>query len=192
MGQTSKELLAKFPIETCWLFTAQILTGFLVMRGSKILPSVLGKEDGFFSPVRGWEKHVEVTPRIYGEIARKFFPWVKETFNIPVEDATGAAKLHIVTTKLLQGPEHTSEIVEVSKEKAKIRVAICAWKERFNEHKVPLAFRICYPAHNSWAEEGLKAVNPKITFKLDKSMGKGDPYCEALIEFKEEENLSNY
>jgi hypothetical protein len=186
MGETSKEILEKIPIEKCWLFTAQILTGFLVMRGSKNLPSILGKEDGFFSPVRGWEKHVEVTPRIYGEIARKFFPWVKETFNIRVEDATGAAILHIVATQFLQGPENKSEIVKASKEKAKIKVAECAWKERFNEHKVPLAFRICYPAHNSWAEEGLKAVNPKTTFKLEKSMGKGDPYCEVIIEFENE------
>lgn len=184
--ETSKTLLGKFPAEKCWLFTAQILTGFLVMRGSKILPTVLGMEEGFFSPVRGWEKHKEITPRIYGEVARKFFPWVKETFSISAEDAKDAATLYIVATTLLVGPELTAEIVEASKEIAKIRVATCAWKERFNEHNVLLAFRICNPAHNSWAEEGLKAVNPKISRKLVNSMGKGDPYCEEVISLKDE------
>ena len=35
--------------------------------------------------------------------------------------------------------------------------------------------------------EGFKAINPKITHKLVKSRPRGDPYCEDVYEFKEEE-----
>ncbi|WP_287587780.1 hypothetical protein [Candidatus Borrarchaeum sp.] len=186
MGETSKDLLKRFPAEKCWALTTKILQGLLVLSGSKNLPAILGTEDGFISPVRGWEKHEEVTPKIYGEIARKFFPWVEKMFSIPVEDIIGVTKLYIVATTFLMGPEFTTEIIETTKEKIKIRVPTCGWTERFNEHKVPIEFRICYPAHNSWAEEGLKAINPKIIHKFTKSMGKGDPFCEIIIQFKEE------
>jgi hypothetical protein len=187
MGETSKNLLNSLSVEKCWALTTKILQSLLVISGSKNLPAILGTEDGFISPVRGWEKHEEVTPKIYREIARKFFPWVEKTFNIPVEDAIGAAKLYIVASTFLIGPEFTTEIIDATKEKTKIRVPTCGWTERFNEQKVPLEFRICYPAHKSWAEEGLKAIkDTNITHKLTKSMGKGDLYCEVIFELREE------
>jgi len=38
----------------------------------------------------------------------------------------------------------------------------------------------------SCREEGLKAINPKFTYKFTKVMPRGGPYCEVVIEFKEE------
>jgi hypothetical protein len=114
------------------------------------------------------------------------FPWIKEMFNISVEDAIGAAKLVLVAGRSLQGPELESEIIEATPERAVTRVTKCAWWERNKENGLTPVLMICPAGHQAWGEEGLKAVNPKLTYKLTKTMPWGDPYCEEIIEFKEE------
>lgn len=37
-----------------------------------------------------------------------------------------------------------------------------------------------------WAEEGAKAVIPKVTVKRTKAMPWGDPYCEFIWELNED------
>ena len=60
MGETTKKLLEKMPAEKCWALSAQTLTRFSVLRGSKIMPSVLGEEEGVIAPVWGLEKFEEI------------------------------------------------------------------------------------------------------------------------------------
>ena len=183
---TTETLLEKIPAETCWLITAQALTRLSVMRGSKIMPSVLGKEEGVFAPVWGWETWKEILVKVHCENSKRLHLYIKEAFNIPVEDAVGAAKLVWVAVTLQQGPESEREIVEATPERVVGRTTKCGWWERFNELEVDPEFRGACTICEAWGEEGLKAVNPKLTIKRTKARPRGDPYCEFIYEFKEE------
>ena len=181
------ELLEKIPAEKRWLITAQVLSRFSVLRGSNFMPTLLGEEEGIFSPVWGWEKWNEILTKVMGDTGKRIFAMVKETFNIPVEDAVGAAKLTIAAGTLIAGPECKTEIVEATPERAVVRWTKCGWDERFNELDLALGLRGgCHSGHQALFEEGLKAINPNIDYRFKKSLAKGDPYCEDVIEFKED------
>ena len=184
---TTKKLFEKIPAEKCWELTAKILTRLSVLRGSKSMPLVLGKEEGIISPVWGWEKWQEILLKVYTEINKRLLIFSKETSNISLEDAIDAAKLAMIAFILLSGPELEGEIVEATPEKATVRFTKCSWGERFKEFEVDPALRGACTVHEEvWDQEGFKAINPKITFRLTKSMHRGDPYCEGVYEFKEE------
>jgi hypothetical protein len=44
----------------------------------------------------------------------------------------------------------------------------------------------CIKYSQVWGEKGLKAINPQIHYTMTKSLARGEPYCEAIIEFKDE------
>ena len=180
------ELLEKIPTKKCWEITAKILTRLTVLRGSKTIAPLLGKGEGIISPVMGWEKFEEIQAKIMGRGSNRFFPMVKERFSIPVDDAIGAAKLLIVAVTLMAGPEYKFELVEKTRERVILRRTQCPWWERYNEHKVDPELWVCPSGHQAWCEEGLKAIDPKLTYKLVNALTWGDPYCEAVIEFKDE------
>jgi hypothetical protein len=179
------ELLKKISPETCWAITAETLTRFNVLSTMKTSAPFLGKSDGILSLLSGWDMWVEIKEKVYGDGGRMMFPLIKETFNIPVEDAIGAMKLLCIASYLLQGPEYMSEIIEGTPERVVWRVTKCAWWERFNEHEIEPGLIPCNEGDQAWAEEGLKEINPKLTFKITKSMPWGDPYCECVIEFSD-------
>ena len=185
MGETSEKLLEKIPVETFWALTAQTLTRLVVIRIHTTRP-FLGVGEGIIAPVMAVKKYEEINTKIFAEGGKKLFSMAKEAFNIPVENTTEAAKLEIVAVTLLQGPEWEGKIVEASPERAVIRVTKCAWMERYKEHGVDLKFVGCPQGHQAWAGEGINAINPKISYKITKSMPWGDPYCEFVYEFKEE------
>ena len=180
------ELLEKIPAEKCWALTAKILLTISVLRGVKTVMPLLGTEEGFISPVRGLEKFQEITDKIVTEGGKKLIPWIKEMFNIPVEDALGAMELWNVWGDLAYGPEWETEIVEATPERVVLRYTKCPWMERYKEYKVTPEFIVCPSNHQTVAEEGLNAITPKLNYKLIKAMPWGDPYCEGVIEFKEE------
>jgi hypothetical protein len=184
---TTETLLEKFPVEKCWEITAKILMTFALLRGEKSVATEMSKGEGIISPVLGAEKWQELTKKAWGEEGgRNFFPWVKEVFNISVEDAIGAAKLVIVVGALFCGPEIEYEIVEEAPERVVIRYdAKCPWWNRWKEQEVAHEVFPCYPIHEAFFEGGLKVINPKLTNKITKAMERGDPYCEDVIEFKE-------
>lgn len=177
--------MEKIPVETCWAITAKVLTSFFVLSGAKVLPIALGSVKGVISPVRGRETWLEINEKIFGRGGSKFIPMVKENFNIPVEDAIGAAKLHIVAETLLTGPEAETAIVEDSKGRVVYRTTKCAWWERWKEFGVDPTLLRCDTTHQAWDEEGLKTINQKLTHKITKALPRGDSYCEFIIEFKE-------
>ncbi len=181
-----EELLKKIPAERCWDITGKTLTNMVVLRGDKMMPSLLSIGEGIIAPVLGLEKYLEINTKIWGDSGKITFPLFKDMFGIPVEDAVGAIKLATVVAQLLQGPEFESEIVEATPERAVWRIHKCAWWERYKENEVKPEFVPCVNAHQAWGEEGVKAISPKLTYTLLKAMPRGDPYCEAVIEFKEE------
>ena len=182
----AEELLKKIPPEKRWEITVKFIGKLFVMRGEKIIAPILGKGEGILSHIWGAEKWYEITDKIVGDAGRQFFPWVKETFNIPVEDAIGAANLLFVTAVLAWGPELKSTIVEATPERVVVRWTKCSWWNRWEEHEVDPAFIPCETAHQANFGEGLKVINPKLTYKLTKLRLRGDPYCEGVIEFKDE------
>jgi hypothetical protein len=185
------ELLKKIPPEICWAITAKALTGLVVLRLMKARP-LLGMEKGIIAPVRAWEKFLEINAKIWGESGRKFLPWVEQMFNMPVDDVIGTAKLRSVAATLVIGPELKYEFVEETRDRIVIKTPICTWMERLKElienpeyiHIPDLSS--CAAGCQAWNEEGLKAIDPKLNFKLTKAMPRGDPYCEIVIEFQEE------
>jgi len=179
------DLLNKISAEKRWAITAKILTRVSVLRGSKTMPSVLGKEVGILAPVWGWEKWVEILVKIYGDLGQKMLPWFIEILNIPVEDTVGAAKLSIVAWTLFSGPEVEAEIIEATSERAVVNITKCSWWERFKELDVNPELRGACNACKVWCEEGLRAINPKITYKLLRTSARGDSNCEVVIELKD-------
>ena len=184
---TTETLLEKIPPETCWAITAENLTRLIISRILKTSTPFLGKDDGILSLLSGWEKEIEIKAKIYAEAGRRMYPFVKEMFNIPLENAVDAAKFQLVIVTLLTGPELKGEIVEATPERAVVRTTKCAWWERwFKDFEVNPGLIPCAFTHPPFVDEGLKAVNPKITCKLTKAMPRGDPYCEDVYEFKED------
>ena len=181
-----EELLKKIPPEKRWALTAKALLNLLFLRGSKTVVPLLGKGEGVFAPIMGWEKYNEIVIRVFGEANKKLLHWAKETFNIPVEDAIGAAKLNIVFGYLQSGPEWKYDIIEKSREKVIIRWTQCPWKERYKEFEIKPEFSFCAPVHQVGMDEGLREIDPNKMFTLTKSLLRADPYCEAVIEFKDE------
>jgi hypothetical protein len=164
--------------------TAKALSG-LNLRGIILIRSLMGKGEGIISPLMGWEKYDEISIKTWGEGGKRFLPWVKETFNIPVEDAIEAEKLSDVTSALIQGPEFENETIEATPERVVGRVTKCVWMERYTEFEVDPALSTCPAGDQAWNERGIKAINPKLTYKLLKAMPRGDPYCEYVWEFNE-------
>ncbi|MFX1520517.1 MAG: L-2-amino-thiazoline-4-carboxylic acid hydrolase [Promethearchaeota archaeon] len=115
-------------------------------------------------------------------------PQIKEMFDIAVENAIGAANLVIVWAELVWGPEFKLEYIEKAPGRVVVRYSRCALWEGYKECEADPAFIPCHIAHQAICEEGLKAVNPKLTHKLTKSIGRGDPYCEEIFEFKEDKS----
>ena len=181
-----KELLEKIPLEKCWEITSKILWRFISFGGLKIIEVITGKDEGVIAPVLAWDKYEEINEKVFGDGGRQMFLWAKETFSIPVEDAIDASKLVTVVGTLLQGPEFESETVEETSERVVRRATKCVWMERYNDVEVDPALSTCPAGDQAWGEEGLKAVNPKLTYKLTKALPWGDPYCEFVIEFEEE------
>jgi hypothetical protein len=186
MVDSSKKLLETISHEKCWALTAKFLTGLVVLRGGKSVAPLLGKAEGFITPIWGMEKFLEIVTKIFSDGGRKLFPFIKEIFNIPVEDAVDAAKMFWVAGTLTNGPEFESEIVEATPERVVARFTKCGWMERFKEFKLDPNFRACRDSCPKWAEEGFKVINSKLACKPTKLMPSGDSYCEYIFEFKED------
>jgi len=181
-----EELLKKIPPEKRWAITAKALTRLVISRMTKTGAPLLGKGEGITLLLTGREKLNEIQEGAWSKGGTLRLPWVKEMFNISVEDAIGAAKLVKVAATLLAGPEYQLDIVDATPERVVIRRSQCPWWNRYEELIAELPLRVCEPGHIGWTEEGLQSINPKLTYTLTKALPWGDPYCEEIIEFKEE------
>jgi len=82
------------------------------------------------------------------------------------------------------GPEFEKERIEETEKRVVERATKCPFWERAKEFGVTAQFD-CVPPGLAWIEEGLKAINPKLTCKTTKALPHGDPYCEHVYELKE-------
>jgi len=183
----AEELLEKIPPERRWAITANTLWRFLVLRGEKLITPELGKGKDIFSPLWIKEKWNEINEKVIGDAGRHMMPMVKETFNISVENAVEAAKLVIIVSALIVGPEQEYwETFEETTEGAVIRAPKCWCWQMYDDYEIEPEFRPCEVVDQAFWPEGFQAINPKITFKVTKMLPWGDPYCECVIEFKDE------
>jgi len=182
----AEELLKKIPPEKRWAITACALLRFSVLRGSKSMPIILGKEEGILSPVWGWEKWMEILDKVMTDAVKRFYPRIKELLRVPVEDAKDVCELGFITATLQMGPEFISEIVEKGKDRTVSRTIKCGWGERLNEFHIDPGLRGACHICPVWVGEGAKAVNPKVSVKRTKATLLGDPYCEFIYELTEE------
>lgn len=183
---TTETLIENVPPEKRWAITAKALTRFYTLIALKTGESVLGKEEGIFAPISGWEMRRDINEKVLAEGARRLYQWAKETFNISVEDAIGADNLCTVVGRLQAGPEFEGEYIEKTPERVVYRITKCPWMERYKELEADPAFIPCPVNHPVVTKEGLKAIGFKISFTLTKAMPWGDPYCEEVFVFKEE------
>lgn len=182
---TTETLLEQIQAEKGWEITANALLNLLFLRGSKTLVPLLGIGEGVIAPVMGWEKFKEVNNKVFNEVNNKLLRWIKETYNISVEDAIEAAKLMYVWGELQSGPQWEDEFIELTPERVVVKYMKCPWWEKYKEFKVTPELSLCEHVHRILSDEGLKSINPKITRRLTKAMPWGDSYCEDIIEFKE-------
>jgi hypothetical protein len=84
------------------------------------------------------------------------------------------------------GPEWEREYVEKTPERVVVRWTKCPNWETYKELDIDPAFILCEAGHQVIIKEGLKVINPKLTLKITKAIPRGDPYCEDVVEFKEE------
>jgi hypothetical protein len=128
----------------------------------------------------------EIHIKIFGDGGKLLFPIFKEMFNIPVENAIDAANLVEVVNRVSFGPESQVYYLERTLERVVGRWTKCHYMERYKEFNVDYALIPCVRGCPAWHDEGLKAINPNLTWKKEKQMPQRDPYCEFIIEFKEE------
>ena len=167
----AEAILKKIPAEKRWEIATKTLTGAMVGYG-QVLREIVGKD-----------RSIEIDVKMSGEGGKTFIPMIKEAFKIPVEDAVGAANVAAVAAVLSMGPEMEGERIEETEKRVVDRVTKCPWWERAKEFGITAQYD-CVPGCSAWCEEGLKAINPKLTFKVTKALPRGDPYCESVIELK--------
>jgi hypothetical protein len=56
----------------------------------------------------------------------------------------------------------------------------CPWRETYESIGLPKEWRFCSSGHVAFAERMFKALNPKISVKMTKSMPMGDSVCEIV------------
>ncbi|WP_287587778.1 hypothetical protein [Candidatus Borrarchaeum sp.] len=176
----------KIQCEKCWELTAKTLIRFIVLQGDKLIAPLLGRGEGVIAPVMGKEKWLEINEKVFGEGGKQLYPWIKEAFNIPVEDVIGAVNLVIVGETLMGGGLIKHKLVATTPERAVLKITKCPWWEGYEEFEVDPELRACDPGHPIMIEEAFKIINPKISYTLTKALPRGDPYCEEVFEFKEE------
>ena len=160
----------------------------MTFAGIERIDLLTGKDEDVIAPVLAWDKYWEIHEKIFGDGGRQMFLWAKETFSLPLENAIDAAKFVTFVGALMQGPEYTTEIVEATPEKAILRTINCVlWDiEKGYEIDPEIWVPGCIKYSQVRGEKGLKAINPQINYTMTKSLAQGEPYCEAIIEFKEE------
>jgi len=162
MSKMSKDVVDSIPAETRWLIAGQNGTGGITALGMML------------EPILGMEKWQEIMNEFWAGGGKMMYPQLKEAFNIEVKDAIGAYKLLAVIASVTQGPEFEDEMIEETPEKVVWRTKKCCWMERAKEFGVDPKKMFCPDAHQAWGEEGLKAIDPRLTHKMTKWMPKGD------------------
>ena len=179
--------MEKIPPEKRWAITAKYLARFIFLRGDKKTAPLLGSAEGFISPLHSKEKWFKIQEKVLCDVALEGMMQTKEMFNIPVEDAIDAAKLVMVVAILLYGPEHKWwEIISETPERTILRAPTCFAWDLYDDLEVEPEFRPCYSLEQIVYSDAIKAINPKLNYTMTKARPWGDPYCEAICEFKEE------
>ena len=163
------DAIEKVPAETRWATAAQAMEGVIIAH-MKALRDIAGEERFHQIQQQIWSK------------AGGGVKMLKDTFGLPGDDAEAAAEVLTFAAILTMGPECKFEFPERGKDKAVVKITECPWLNRTKE--VGIELDLCSHADHAYADAVVKSVNPKLAQSLTKSMVRGDPYCEWVIELQ--------
>jgi hypothetical protein len=167
----AEALLERIPVERRWEIATESYTG-ASMAYVQALLEIVGKE-----------KLGEIEAKMWSEGNKMFYPMIKEEFKMPVENAVDAANLSDLTVMLTMGSGYEAERIEETEKKVVERWSKCPWWKMANDYGIADKYD-CTSICAVSIEEGLKAINPKLTCKVTKTLPRGDPYCEFIYELK--------
>jgi hypothetical protein len=159
----------KIPAETRWQMATQGLTGAFVACANALNDAV------------GKEKYEQFNGGLWymaGKGAKEF----ADGLGLTVEKPKDIADVTELLTLASMGPEFKMEIVEATDDKCVQRTTKCSWHERWKEQGIK--FDLCGVGHQRYCEGLCESLNPNFTFTLSKSVVRGDPHCEGVIERK--------
>lgn len=163
------DLIEKVPAEKRWEIATKGLTGAYVACASALQGAVSEAQYDQFSKMLWYQ-------------GGKTLKELVDTVGLPVGNAREIEEALEISARTSMGPEFEFEVVEASEDRCVARLTKCAWHERWKE--MGLAKDLCGTGHQSWGDAAVESVNPDFAYTLVKSMLRGDPYCEFVIERK--------
>lgn len=163
------EPIEKIPAEVRWQIAGKGLTGACMAVANSLRQAV------------GEEKYNEVMRALWYQAGKGVKEFI-EAFGLPVRDARQIEEAAQLAALASMGAEFKFEVVEASQDRCVERVSKCPWYERAKEQGI--GFDLCTFGHGSWGEGIVESANPDFTYRISKSMPRGAPHCEVIIERK--------
>jgi hypothetical protein len=161
--------IERIPEKTRWAMATQGLTGAYIAISNALKQAV------------GQKKFEEFNGSLWYEAGKGAKPFAN-SLGLPTETAGDLeAAMHLLAQASM-GPEFMFEVVESNKDRCVGRTTECPWHKRWKEQGVD--FDTCGIGHQRWGDGAPEALNPNLTFKLVKSMPRGDAHCEWVVERK--------
>jgi hypothetical protein len=160
--------ISRIPIEIRWRIATRMIT---------FLPLAYNRE---FSDFLG-ENYATLEYPIFEEAAKDIRA-IASAFQLPKHNAYGLARTMDVISSIFFGPGFQGETLEVSNEKALIRLTSCPLMNMADEIGVT-AERI-HQACTTCSKETVECLNPEYTINSSRSMCLGGAFCEMTIERK--------
>jgi hypothetical protein len=163
------EAIEKVPAETRWEIATKGLTGACTAM-MNALKGTLSQEKFDEFQVGLWFQ------------AGKGAKELADTLGLTIENPRDIDEALALLAVTGMGPEFEFKTVEATDDRCVGKTTKCAWHERLKE----LGFKedLCSSGHQGWGDGAVESLNPNFTFILNKSMQRGDSYCEWVIERK--------
>ena len=163
------EKIETIPEKTRWEIATKGLTGAYTAITNALTQAVGQKKFDEFNGALWYQA---------GKGAKEF----ADTLKLPVNDAADVEGImHLMATASM-GPEFVFNVVESTKDRCVGTTTECPWHKRWKEQG--LSMDICGAGHQNWGDGAAESLNPNFTFKLTKSMVRGDSHCEWVVERK--------
>lgn len=163
------DAIEKVPAEARWQIAAKGLTGAIMFLGNALRQEV------------GEEKFNAVARALWYQAGKDLKEFVA-AFGLPVEGAMRIEEAGEMAVLTSMGPEFKFEVVEAGQDRCVARYSRCPWYERHKEQGIGID--LCTFGHGCWGEGFVESVNPDFSYRVSKSMPRGAPYCEVIIERK--------
>lgn len=156
----------------------------IAAKSATALPIVY---DMIFRKVLG-EKYDHIELPIWVE-GGKEVKKIAQALGLPVENARDISNTYGIISKIIFGPELKMNLVEKSADRVVSHGLECPLLNRAVEMGANPALLI--GACQAYSRSAIENLNHKYTIRTTKRKCRGDPYCENIIELKNEGGLPN-